>query len=545
MDFLRNYTIKSRILSLFLLSAIGTLILSYVAISNFNSYNLDSRKATIQAQVDTAESIIKRYYDASIFMGEDEAKRQAMEAIRLMRYSENEYFWVNDLDGVMIMHPMKPQLNGKNVLGVKDPNGVALFQEFVDVAKESGEGFVNYQWQLPGAKEGDAPEDKISFVRLFKPWNMVIGTGAYLNDLKAQTFETIKEFAIVVALIAIPILIIYTLVILSISRPISQIREAVESISHGESDLTVKLPVNGKDEMTDIANGFNAFVNKLRTAIIGVRSASGQNEEKRIVVQGMIENSDSHINSINNDLDSIMAAVTENSATVSEIAENTNRSAEQALLADEATREGYTCVENTMTSIKDMSERFKSTEILIDNLVKNSSEVDQILETITGISDQTNLLALNAAIEAARAGEYGRGFAVVADEVRTLAVKSKDSAESIREILSQLQLNVDSVVSATKESESQCESAERLSVEAGEHLKSITDIIGQITDMSTQIASATSEQESVSSELDQRIIDIAESVKKLSETNVETIVETEEQANSSKHLSSTIEQFKV
>jgi len=546
MNFLKKFTIKSRILSLFLLSAIGFIFISYFAVSSFSQYNFESRKETIKAQVDTAESILKRYHSASVFMGEDEAKHQAMEAIRQMRYGNGEYFWVNDIKGNMVMHPMKPELNKKNVLYITDPNGVAIFEEFVKVGNtEEAEGFVEYQWDK---KVGDTiiPNvDKLSFVRHFKPWGLIVGTGLYMDDLQAQTRETAKDFAIIAGSIGVLLIFIYGMVILSISKPMESLRLAMRNISSGESDLTAKLPVEGKDELADISMSFNNFVSQLRAAILDVKDASHDSDLKRKDVQEMITSSDEHIVSINTDLDSIMAAVTENSATVSEIAENTNRSAENAVRADQATKEGYTCVKDTGNAIEEMSQRFKSTEVIIQNLVKNSSEVDNILETITNISDQTNLLALNAAIEAARAGEYGRGFAVVADEVRTLAVKSKDSAESIRDILIQLQGNVSDVVNATEASEMQCETAKELSYQAGEHLNAITNIIGEITDMSTQIASATSQQESVSTELDQRIIDIAESVKQLKENNLDTISKTEEQANSSQSLSGAVEQFKV
>jgi methyl-accepting chemotaxis protein len=129
----------------------------------------------------------------------EQAQQQAIEQIKALRYDQKEYFWINDMQPKMLMHPTKPELDGKDLSGIKDPNGLPLFVAFVDEVRLHGEGFVAYQWPPPGDTR---PVDKVSFVKGFAPWGWVIGSGTYLDDLR-NDFEHSMAFNLVLLVVTL------------------------------------------------------------------------------------------------------------------------------------------------------------------------------------------------------------------------------------------------------------------------------------------------------------------------------------------------------
>jgi len=163
-------------------------------------------------------------------------KNQAKATIEKMEYSKSGYFWINDSEPKMIMHPLKPSLNGKNVSNIKDPNGIFLFQEFVKVAQLKKEGLVKYMWNKPGHKE---PKQKFSYVKLFEPWGWIIGTGAYVDDIESkvllmekQAKEEIDSIILQILIIAIIAAVLLSFIITAISnativRPIENFQNSL------------------------------------------------------------------------------------------------------------------------------------------------------------------------------------------------------------------------------------------------------------------------------------------------------------------------------
>jgi len=133
--------------------------------------------------VEVAANVIESY-QAKAKSGEltlAEAQKRAIESVKQIRYQGSEYFWINDLEPKMVMHPIKPELDGKSLADQKDPNGKPLFVEMANVAKEKGAGTVEYQWAKPGSSK---PVDKISCVKLVKEWGWVVGSGIYVDDVQ-------------------------------------------------------------------------------------------------------------------------------------------------------------------------------------------------------------------------------------------------------------------------------------------------------------------------------------------------------------------------
>ncbi len=164
------------------LALAGMLILAVLALTAERSMLLEDRKVKTRHVVETAYGVLQRFHSLQEKgqLTEAQAKQEAIATVKSLRYETSEYFWINDLEPRVVMHPIKPELDGKDVSGYKDPDGNALFVEFVKVARASGSGYVDYLWPKPGAEK---PVAKTSYVMLFKPWGWVIGSGIYIDDV--------------------------------------------------------------------------------------------------------------------------------------------------------------------------------------------------------------------------------------------------------------------------------------------------------------------------------------------------------------------------
>ncbi|MBP8183998.1 MAG: cache domain-containing protein, partial [Rhodoferax sp.] len=174
--FLSHLSIKFKLV---LLAGFGALILMVTSVYLlWHQYqtSYDARKVAIRQSVEIAASIVDWAYkqETSGQLTRAQAQAMATKAVNDARYSGKEYFWINDMDVRMVTHPFKPELNGKDVSTVKDPDGNAVFVQFVEAVKKDGSGYLSYLWPKPGE---DKPVEKVSFVTGFQPWGWVIGSG--------------------------------------------------------------------------------------------------------------------------------------------------------------------------------------------------------------------------------------------------------------------------------------------------------------------------------------------------------------------------------
>ncbi len=499
----------SRRLSFIVVSA----VIMLAAIITLQAYQLrgemlQEKKLKTEQLVQTATGVVQYYYglaDRGV-MSTADAKAQALKVIGSLRYGDNEYFWVNDLEPRMIMHPIKPGLDGKLLGDLKDAAGTLLFVNMADVVRQNGSGFVHYLWPKPGHK---APVPKVSFVQGFKPWGWIVGSGIYIDDVNTVFHQALLRTLSIGALVAAALIAFSVLLARSIAGPLGKTVTAMREVASGEGDLTKRLQVEGNDEVSVLAREFNVFVEKLHALLLrvaetidGLSAAAGE-------VSAVMTATGSSVQRQHSETDQVATAVTEMSSTAQSVAEAASNAANAAHDAHDLAGDSRKVVTQNRDIIARLNQSMEQATDTIQRVETDSRNIGAILDTIRGIAGQTNLLALNAAIEAARAGEQGRGFAVVADEVRTLARRSEEATGEIEGMINTLQEGAHQAVEAMRKGHEQAVASVDSTEQTGRSLEAIGTAINTINDMNTHIASAAEEQAAVVEDINRNVVNIS------------------------------------
>ena len=318
-------------------------------------------------------------------------------------------------------------------------------------------------------------------------------TGA-IDDTVAASSEasTLSLIILVVTLVA---LIALSLVIgKSISRSLEQIISSLRNMASGEGDLTSRIDYEGKDELRELVNQFNLFVEKLHKSFGTIQGDIG---ELNSVSSHLANTSQTNLQRISQQAQAISStrnSVEELVKSVEEVAGFASSASDQTQDAAKFATSGQETVNGNIQTIQNLMAEIEKTAGLVNQFDEFSVKVGSLLETIQTVAEQTNLLALNAAIEAARAGEHGRGFAVVADEVRGLAVRTHKATEEIQQVISELSTLSGNAVSSMQGSVEMARQGVDATTESGEVLNKILFNVQQISELNEQIAAATYEQ---------------------------------------------------
>ncbi|TAP39023.1 methyl-accepting chemotaxis protein [Alteromonas sp. KUL49] len=498
---LRQFSLIQRLCIIIALTALILIVLSGIVLNrHFDALKAKSYEEN-QHLVEVVHTMLM-FYANRTDIDEATAKQQALEAVKTLRYDGSNYFWLQDDTPTMIMHPIKPSLDGQDLRTFKDDNGKAFFVEMARLVRAKGDGFVDYVWPLPGQT---TPEDKISYVKRFDDWGWTIGSGIYLTSLEEE-YAHMRYLVIGFCLVSIILVVILiTFIGGSIVRPIQEIAERMRDIAKGEGDLTRTLPVNGQDEVTRLARYFNEFTDKIRQSLLSIRENISELTIQAESVDNESKNSNHHAQNQHENMLQVAEAMDQMTSQIQEVSVNADTAEKSTSTAREKVQDGANVVENTVEDIRSLTNNIESVSEVVTELARHTDSIGAVLDVIRGIADQTNLLALNAAIEAARAGEQGRGFAVVADEVRTLASRTGQSTDEIQAMIETLQSNAKAAVNAVKVSQQASNVTVEKAISANENLKAADGIMTDISSMSSQIARATEQQAEAANEANSRI----------------------------------------
>ncbi len=542
--FFRKTSISNRLMAMIMVAAFATVLMFLFAFNRIENVLVQEKQAKLTGIIEVASSVINQFYLASEQgdMSEAEAKLAAINALDNLRYSGNEYFFTVDTSGVMVQHAFAKKLINTNVLSMRDPDNVPLFQLMIERTHNAKNATVNYMWNKPNQ---DTPSPKMSVVERFTPWGWVVGTGIYIDDIQAQKTQFLMQYLFLLLLVWLPILIILFVITKSISKPMQQTISAFENIAKGEGDLTLRLAEDGQDELNQIAHNFNIFTDKIQNLVSSVAGNVTQSQALAQQLASISSDANQVSSNVQMETENVATAINEMSMTAAEVASNAQAAAQSANIADTEADNTAMIVDKAMSKIGDLSSELQQTESVAKGLKVSSSQIGQILDVIVGIAEQTNLLALNAAIEAARAGEAGRGFAVVADEVRTLASRTQDSTREINGIIDAIREAIEDVNHSVERALTQSDETVGETQKVEQALHSIKSAIGDISQMNIQIAGATEEQSAVISELNMNITRINDMSVENKNHNEKLLDSSDNIAKGSNELEKIVGQFKV
>ncbi|WP_049325664.1 methyl-accepting chemotaxis protein [Stutzerimonas stutzeri] len=328
--------------------------------------------------------------------------------------------------------------------------------------------------------------------------------------LGAESRSSLTTMLIIGVLIAVAGLLAIWLISRRITRPLRDMVVMLDNIGQGEGDLTQRLHIDSRNELGQIATGFNTFLTRLQGMISGVVGSVQKVSDASEHTADIAIRTDKGVQTQLAEIELVATAVHEMTATAQDVARNATQAAEAASHADRAANQGRHIVQDTGATITELAGEIGRAVDVVQTLARDSENIDAILVTIRSIAEQTNLLALNAAIEAARAGEQGRGFAVVADEVRNLAQKTQQATGEIQQMIQQLQNGTRDVVQVMEQSQSRTQRSVEQADAAAEALQAITQAVSLINDMNNQIASAAEEQSAVAEDINRNVTNIGQ-----------------------------------
>lgn len=565
--------------SLLLLGIVCIVISSYALINRgneeMNSYRaaiMAEKKAMLTSLVGTTITLAEHNYAESQKSPDKaaELKAKTLATINALRYGQDgaDYFYTMDTTSrTMLQHP-KDSLIGKPDTFFKDPDGKLLMVSQMDIAFKQGEGFDTYKWPKLGEKE---PQPKLTYVKYFKDWNMVVASGIYIDDVDkilavkkeqihaAITAQIYWQSGVFVAIMLLSIAVTYPIVSLGIVKPLHNIIVMLKDIAQGEGDLSRRLVDNSGDETEEMANWFNQFIEKVQNIIKDVASNSLVLQDSSKSLSGISRQMTTNAAQTSDTANTVAAASEEMSANMHSVAAAMEQATTNVGMVASATEE----MSSTINEIAENTEKARhitgtavsktqSASSQVGELGRAAREIGKVVETITEISSQVDLLALNATIEAARAGDAGKGFAVVAGEIKELARQTATASGEIKNRVEGIQTNTDGTVSEINDISEVVNEINTIvatiAAAVEEQTATTREIVSNVSQASAglmEVNENVAQSSQVSSEIARDINEVTSSANDISNSCVEVDTNAGELARLAEQLNVMVQKFKV
>ncbi|MBP2630613.1 MAG: chemotaxis protein [Firmicutes bacterium] len=510
----------------------------------------------LKTQVETVVSAINSIYreQQAGKLTEEQAKLQAANLVRNLRYDKDSYFWIDTAQGVNVVL-LGREVEGKSRLNDVDTKGVSYIKDMVNNGLKDGGGFTNYSFPKPGEKV-DLP--KRAYTVAFKPYNWVIGTGVwidYIDNLVAEHEKVSNENLRRNLLFVFGVMFFVQLIVMClaiyiakyVAAPISAATARLNLFASGDfTDTGASEFVHRNDEFGEMSKAFavlnktmNDLIKQIANSAEQVASASEEltaSADQSALVSSQVADSITDVAHASHKqveaVEETSAVVEELSASLQEVAVNATLSADQAIEATETAKEGSKNVDNAVNQMNLIEKAVNNSAEVVTQLGERSKQIGTIVDTIAGIAGQTNLLALNAAIEAARAGAQGRGFAVVAEEVRKLAEQSQDAAKQIAELIGEIQKDTDQAVVTMNQGTKEVSIGTEVVINAGHSFIAIAKLVETVAGQTKGIANTINEMASGTERIVGSVQDIDTMCKSVSDEAQNVSAATEEQTAS-------------
>ncbi|EPF4179537.1 methyl-accepting chemotaxis protein [Vibrio cholerae] len=366
-----------------------------------------------------------------------------------------------------------------------------------------------------------------------------------LTTIQANTDQLNWKITLALLVCAF-VIIVASVTMLHVSfKPLSRLNTLVANLSQGNGDLTQRLAVESKDEIGQICNSINLFIEKLQQMFIDVADSSKEIDRAVVHLSNQARSNLNTLNQHTQETEQAITAIEEMSASAGSIAQSAD---DAALLTERTNRyadESKQTVTEAVNSVNGLVNQVSSMAETITRMSEDTKQINSVLQVIGAIAEQTNLLALNAAIEAARAGEQGRGFAVVADEVRALAFRTQQSTSQINDMLATLKTTTENVVKEMDSTRIHCEETAERTNHVMDSLNVVTDSVAEMNNLNTLIATSAMEQRQVTHEVSKNMAAIQEMVRKLNMNAAQVTSVSNELQNTSHALSDVVGRFRV